>query len=125
MASSNHRVSPERIDLGGFPFVHNTWAFDVVDNVDRNPHAESADTLELIRSGNLLLDTELIMSRFVTEVGPTHRAELILFYLEPLAAHGLTLEGLGESEVPSTDYIAASRSVTQRSLAVFDSLTRR
>lgn len=125
LAGSNYRFSPHRIDLGGFAFVHNTWAFDFAESVSRNPSAESADTLELIRGGELQLDAELIMSRFVTEVGPGGRAELILFYLEPLADNGLTLTGLGESDVPRADYDAASRSLTQRSLMAFDSLARR
>ena len=125
LAGSNYRFSPHRIDLGGFGFVHNTWAFDFAENVSRNPSAESADTLELIRGGELQLDAELIMSRFVTEVGPSSRAELILFYLEPFADNGLTLIGLGESDVPRADYDAVSRSLTQRSLLAFDSLARR
>ena len=125
LAGSNYRFSPRRIDLGGFAFVHNTWAFDFAENVSRNPDTESADTLELIRGGELRLDAEVILSRFVTEVGPTRRAELILFYMEPLAHHGLTLDALGESDMPRADYDAASRSVTQRSLTSFDSLERR
>ncbi len=73
VAGSHYRFSPERIELGGYGYVHDTWAFDHRANAAENPGLESERTLRHLESEGWELADELIMSRFVREVGDARR----------------------------------------------------
>jgi tetratricopeptide (TPR) repeat protein len=115
-AGGNYRFTPERVRLGGMDFVHNTWAYDDGKARREAPATEAAHTARLLAGRGYRLDDELIMSRFVTEVGPRQRDELILFYFEPLSRHGRRLAAFPDGGPANADFDALSEQVTQRSL---------
>lgn len=115
-AGSNYRFSPERVRLADHAFVHNTWAYDNAASIRDNPESEPAHTVRLLTDHGLSLAGELIMSRFVTEIGEAARSELIVFYMEPLSAHGKSLADFPDDGPASADYDALSELLTERSL---------
>jgi hypothetical protein len=121
-AGSNYRFSPERIELGRSGYVHNTWAFDWRADAAANPDKEGGRTLRLLEERGLGVDAGWIMSRFVREVGPERRAELILFYMEPLDRRGHSLEELPDGGPATSRYDSLSAAVTSASLEVFGAL---
>ena len=121
-AGANYRFSPERIDLGSHAYVHNTWAFDQREGATQQPGSESDRTLRYLDGRGLEIDDALIMSRFVREVGEARRRELILFYLEPLAARGHSLADFPDGGPVSSRYDSLSTKVTDESLSIFRTL---
>ena len=115
-AGSNFRFSPDRQRLGEFEFVHNTWAYDNGKNIEKNPAADAARTAELLARHGYVMDDELIMSRFVTEVGDARRNELIIFYIETLAKNKASLEDFPDGGPASEKFDRLSNSMTRRSL---------
>lgn len=115
-AGSNFRYSPERISLGGFDFVHNTWAYDNGENINRNRRGEAARTAELLVKRTFVMEEELIMSRFVTEIGEDQRKELIIFYIEPLSRNKSSLEDFPDGGPVSKKFDSLSNTITERSL---------
>jgi len=115
-AGSNFRFSPARIKLGKDEFVHNTWAFDNGESIRENPGSEPAHTSRLLAENRFHLADELIMSRFVTEVGEAGRDELIVFYMEPLSAHGNTLQDFPDGGPPNDTFDSLSALMKERSL---------
>ncbi|MBO6575982.1 MAG: hypothetical protein JJ896_09960 [Rhodothermales bacterium] len=118
-SSADHRFSPERIEMGGLRWVHNTWAFDNARNASENPDAESARTLAMLEDAGYGLPDELIMSRYVTEVGQESRKELILFYMEPISASGHTLADFGSGPEIGAEFDALSDQVVRRGEGAF------
>ncbi len=59
------------------------------------------------------------MSRFVRVVGEERRDELIIFYLEPLSAHGHRVEEFPDGGPVNEVFDALSESIRQRSLDSF------
>lgn len=124
IAGSNYRYAPERVELGGLEFVHNTWAWDNGRSIRENPGSEPAHTARLLAEHEYEVSDELIMARFVTEVGPEMRDELIVFYIEPLAAHGKSLADFPDGGPPSDAYDGISTLIKQRSLRAITWLER-
>jgi len=116
ISGGNYRFSPEPVRLGGQEYVHNTWAFDQEKNAAEEPGAESYRTLRFLRERGVVLDAELIISRFVRAVGDDARHELILFYMEPLQASGHRLAEFPDGGPPRPAYDTLSAAVTRRSL---------
>ena len=114
LAGSNYRFSPQLVKFGDHEFVHNTWAFDNAASAKSDPEAESARTLEFLKSKGYEMDDELIMSRHVTAVGEDTRDELIVFYMEPLSAHGRSLHDFPDGGPPSAEFDAVSDLVRER-----------
>lgn len=76
-------------------------------------------TLAFLADQGLTLDAEVIISRAVRVASDDARSELILFYIEPLAARGADLSSF-DPDVPMTDaYEQLSDAVTARHLEVF------
>lgn len=122
IAGGNYRYSPQRVRLGRHAYVHNTWAFDIRRSAAEAPGRESAHTLDLLARHGYEIGDDLIMSRYVREVGPDGRKELILFYIEPLAAHGHRLAEFPATDGPSDHYDRLSTRVTARGLDAFEVL---
>lgn len=122
IAGGNYRFSPERVRLGSHDYVHNTWAFDTRKSAAENPGKESAQTLALLARHGYTIDAGLIMSRYVREVGADRRKEIILFYTEPLSAHGHKLAEFPETLTPSEIYDRLSAQVVARGLEAFEVL---
>ncbi len=118
IAGSNFRFSPKRLYLGNDSYVHNTWAFDNGESIKNNPEAESTFTARLLAEHGHTMQDQLIMSRFVREVGPKHRDELILFYIEPLSNHDKALDQFPDGGPANEDFDRLSEEVTRRSLKV-------
>ncbi|NND59426.1 MAG: hypothetical protein HKN49_04085 [Gammaproteobacteria bacterium] len=125
IAGGNYRFTPDRVLLGEHRFVHNTWAFDTRRSAADNPGKESAHTLQLLQRHGYEIDDGLIMSRYVTEVGDERRRELILFYTEPLAAHGHSLADFPDDSPPSDRYDELSRKLIARGSESFEVLPPR
>jgi hypothetical protein len=117
-AGANFRYSPERISLGGFDFVHNTWAYDNGENINKNRRGEAARTAELLARRTFVMSEELIMSRFVTEIGEDQRKELIIFYIEPLSRNKSSLEDFPDGGPVNKKFDSLSSTMTERSLKV-------
>lgn len=109
--------SPERVTLGRGAYVHNSWAFDQGRSARNDPGAESARLLAFLAERGLALEDELIMSRMVREVGADGRAEIILFYMEPLSAHGYSLADFPPDAPVSEAFAALSELMLDRHLA--------
>ena len=107
-------VAPGSPDV--FEFVHNTWAYDNGENIRHNPAAEAARTAELLAKLGYVMDDEVIMSRFVTEVGDNQRNELIIFYIEPLARNKSSLDDFPDGGPISNKFDRLSNTMTKRSL---------
>ena len=116
---SNYRYSATGIRLGGREYIHNTWAFDHEASAREGPGKESDRTLRFFAKHGLEFDAELIMSRFAGIVGHDARRELILFYMEPLAASGYSLADFPDGGSTSTVYDELSGHVTARSFEAF------
>lgn len=122
VAGGDFRFSPERVDLGGHHFVHNTWAFDWRASAASRPGFESDRTLRFLEGRGLEMEDGWMMSRFVREVGPEQRQELILFYLVPLATRGQALAAFPDGGPVSAVYDELSSEITAESLHIFDKL---
>lgn len=92
LSGSNYRFAAEPVRLGGHDWVHNTWAFDTKASAREQPGRESDRTLRLLAANGYEIDAGLVMARYVRAVGEEQRKEIILFYMEPLRAHGHTIE---------------------------------
>ena len=115
----NYNIDAERVRLGALDYVHSTWAFDIEASAAQAPEAESARTMALMVEKGLKLPRELMMSRYVTEVGPERRDELILFYMEPVAFTGKRLADLEDSDEGRAAYAAWAAELTARGLLAF------
>lgn len=122
VAGSNYRFHPERVRLGLHDYVHNTWAYDQGENAARGPGREADRRRRFLDESGLELDSELIMARFVREVGPERRNELILFYVVPLADRGHRLAEFPDEPEISPSYDALSDAVSAEALAIFRSI---
>ena len=115
----NYNMDPERARVGALDFVHSTWAFDNLASARDAPEAESARTVRLMAENGLKLPGELMMSRYVTEIGQEKRKELILFYMEPLAFTGRQLSELADSDEGRAMYAGWAAALTDRGLRAF------
>lgn len=115
----NYNIDAERVRLGALDYVHSTWAFDNEQSAREAPEAESARTVKLMAEKGLKLPGELMMSRYVTEVGPEKRNELILFYMEPLAFTGKRLSELENSDAGLAAYQTWAAELSERGLLAF------
>ncbi len=122
IAGSNFRYSPIRLYLGNDSYVHNTWAYDNGESMKNSPGAESTFTARLLEEHGYTMQDHLIMSRFVREVGPKQRDELIVFYIEPLSNHHKTLDQFPDGGPANEDFDRLSEEITRRSLIVIQVL---
>lgn len=122
IAGSNFRYSPKRLYLGNDSYVHNTWAYDNGESVKNSPGAESSFTARLLEEHGYTMQDHLIMSRFVREVGPKQRDELIVFYIEPLSNYHKTLDQFPDGGPANEDFDRLSEEITRRSLNVIQVL---
>lgn len=122
IAGSNFRFSPTRLYLGDDQYVHNTWAYDNGESIRKNPGAEPTHTARLLAEHGYTMKDQLIMSRFVREIGAEQRDELIVFYIEPLSNHDMTLDEFPDGGPANEDFDRLSKEITQRSLNVIQVL---
>jgi len=122
IAGSNFRFSPQRLYLGKDSYVHNTWAYDNGEGMKSNPGAESTFTARLLKERGYTMQDHLIMSRFVREVGPKQRDELIVFYIEPLSNHDKALAQFPDGGPANEEFDRLSEEITRRSLNVIQVL---
>lgn len=117
LAGGNFRYSPQRIRLGDLEYVHNTWVFDHAASARSDPGAEAARAIAFLAERGYALAGELIMSRYVTEVGPERRDELIVFYMVPLERLGHRLADFPAGAEPSPAFDRVSETVTREGRA--------
>ncbi len=117
-SGGDYRFSGERVDFGDGTYVHNTWAFNIAANAASAPGAESDVMLQYLTDLGYTLADEVVMSRAVRVASDDGRAEVILFYLEPLSAFELELADLDPEGPLQDNMVRVSDAVTARHLNV-------
>lgn len=80
--------------VAGYPFRSNAYAFDLPESVARNPGLESAATNKFLSEIGILPPKQLMMWRSLTVTSRDKRNEMILFYIEDVSAHNITLDDI-------------------------------
>jgi len=75
--------------MGGLPFRQNGFASSTRAELAENPGSEVEATMRFLDEKGLSVPDGLAIHRFVTIGDDTRRNEMILFYMEPLAALGI------------------------------------
>ncbi len=89
-----------RYDLGrspivaGYPFRSNGFAFDLSEARATDPGDEAATTATFLEDRGYVLPDQWMMWRSLTVTDPARKSEVILFYVENVAAAGLMLDDL-------------------------------
>ncbi|MEZ5344673.1 MAG: hypothetical protein R2681_03860 [Pyrinomonadaceae bacterium] len=107
------------LDLGGFKFRQNTYAYSNKTARTENPAGEGVLTEDFLKGSGYELEDELMMSRFVTVAGDDKKHELILYYLENVSETGAALKDLYKNDEPTDIWIEISKGLKARSLASF------
>lgn len=94
-------TSPE---VAGYPWRSNAYAFNMADSIKNNPTAESASTAAFLEAQDIAYPEDWMMWRSLTVTTEDRRNELILFYIEDLAAAGASLNDLYDENGDSTEY---------------------
>jgi hypothetical protein len=111
-------------ELGGIPYQHNVFMFNVDDGVREEPEAEMGHTMKFLAERGISLDSEQIVARFARVIGDDKLHEFIIFYSEPVAASGHRLaEVIDASGDIKPEFRPLADSVTSRALRSFSVLT--
>lgn len=109
--------------LSGHRFNHNTFAYSNRDALQENPKSEAALTDSFLKQRGFDVADEWIASRFLTLGDESRKQELILFYLEPAASTGHTMNEFSVADQPTDLWKTISAGLKQRSLAAFEVLS--
>lgn len=107
------------VKLGAHEYRHSTWLFDNEQSVREGTDTEPGYTAKFLKSRGLKTDKELMMSRFARPVGADRRNEIIIFYFENMADHGLKLANFNEDAEPTPERIKLGNELSARSLKAF------
>ncbi len=114
----------DSLELGGYRFRQNTFAFSNQKGGQENPASEGPLTVDfLIRNGYAVAD-EMMASRFVTVPDPERKHELILFYMESIPGAGHRLEEFYQGEDRTPLWQELSQILTNRARESFTVLDR-
>lgn len=105
--------------LGGSTYNENTYYFSVSASIAADPGAETAHTRQFLADHGLALPDELMTSRYVRVVDEARRHELIIFYLEPIAATGLSLGEISQEGGVRPEHAALYAALTARARQYF------
>jgi len=86
--------------VAGYPFRSNAYAFDFAKSAKENPGLESAATAKFLSSQGITAPQQLVMWRSLTVASSDKRKEMIIYYLEDLAAFNMALDDIYD---PITD----------------------
>ncbi len=86
--------------VAGYPFRSNAYSFDLAQSVANNPGGESASTNKFLKARGLAAPKLWMMWRSLTVASADKRHEMILFYVEDAATHGMTMDDIYD---PVTD----------------------
>ncbi len=106
--------------IGGHKFRQNTWAYSNEKAAKNNPNGEGALTAAFLRSKELELEDELMMSRFLMVPDDARRHEMILFYLENASTTGYSISTFYDmNDNPTRHWKEISQELTARSRESF------
>ena len=91
--------------VAAYPFRSNGFAFDFPAAAAENPTRESAFTKTFLDEQGYKAPAEWMMWRSLTVADVPRRKEVIIFYVEDVAATGLTLDDLYQGDSATQDWI--------------------
>ncbi len=109
----------DALDMGGYKFKQNTFAFSNQQSKNENPTNEGTLTADFLAGKGYLLEDELMASRFVTVPDAERKHELILFYIESIQDSGQRLEEFYKGDEKTAIWDQISKELTQRSTENF------
>jgi ketosteroid isomerase-like protein len=115
----------DAIDLGGFKFRQNPYAYSNQAGAAEKPGGEAAKTATLLRDAGLEVEDELVTSRYVMVPDEEKKHEMILFYVENLSDFERHLSDLYTGEGDETKALHdISATLDERARAAFMITTR-
>jgi hypothetical protein len=105
--------------MGKFRFRSNTFAFNVQDAIKENPESEASLTQKFLQTKGYKVPDEWMASRFLTLGDPSRKSEMILFYMEPVAATGHRLPEFYNGEEPTMLWRNIAKQLDTRSRTAF------
>ena len=112
------------VELAGMPFQHNPYLFSVKNSLKDDPENETTYTVKLLDERGYGYFDEWFMSRFARVVGAEKRYELIIFYIEDVAAQGMSLAQVSEDGGLREAYTYLGEEIGERALATFSILNQ-
>lgn len=111
--------------VAGYPFRSNGFAFNLAASLENEPGGEAADTGRFLVAQGLEAPRDWAMWRSLTVTDVARRNELILFYVEDAADHGLTLAEIYEPGTfrATPAWIRLQAEMEQRANAAFQLTT--
>ena len=107
------------VKLGGEVYSHNLWFYSEAAKPTKDPRNEPEYLANFLAERGLHTDRDLMMSRFARIVDDARRHEIILFYWENLADHGLTARDFPEEAPVTPDQKEMGEDFYQRSRKAF------
>jgi len=108
------------LQIGGLRFRTSTFAYSSDEAARQNPLGEAPLMSAFLKREGYIVSDELMAARFATIAGAGRRHEMIIFYLQPVAATGFKRSDLyGTNEQPSEIGRKLGAQLTQESLRVF------
>lgn len=80
--------------VAGYPFRSNSFAFDLDKSVAGNPGGESASTQKFLLDRGIAAPKQWMMWRSLTVTSADKRNEMILFYVENVFDHDITISDI-------------------------------
>src|SRR5262245_23378621 len=108
------------LQIGGLRFRTSTFAYSSDEAARQNPLGEAPLMSAFLKREGYIVSDELMAARFATIAGAGRRHEMIIFYLQPVAATGFKRSDLyGTNEQPSEIGRKLGAQLIQESLRVF------
>jgi hypothetical protein len=113
-----HDSGLESLDIGGFPFVHDTSLINIEEVYEARPTSDYAHVIEFLQDKGYLLTGDMMSHRMLW-LDTDRRNELIIMYWEALEPAGYRLTELVEGRPAAVEWPALSQALQERSLASF------
>ncbi len=112
------------MDLGGFKFRQNPYAYSNKQAAATNPNGEAALTTQFLYDYAVTVSDEWMMSRYVMVPDEVRKHEMILFYVEMLEPAGYALKDFYQDDQETALWQNVAAGLKQRAEAAF-TLTER
>ena len=113
-----HYADMETIDLGGFPFLHNTGSFNVEEDYQARPTSDFAHVVDFLTEKGYLLTGDMMYHRMVW-LDADQRNELMIIYWDVLDATGYRLPDVAEGGPDAAKWTSLAQALQERSLSSF------
>jgi hypothetical protein len=108
----------ESINIGGFPFVHDTYLINIEDVYEARPASDYAHVIEFLQDKGYLLTGDMMAQRLIW-LDADRRHELMIIYWEALDGTGYRIADLAEGGPAAAEWPALSKGLQERSLSSF------